>query len=72
MKCVSCKFWEEDSEKSSYGYCHRYAPKPAPRSEIVHRVEGDTSMNTFWPQTREEDWCGEWSAQVEVEEGEPV
>jgi hypothetical protein len=67
MKCGTCKFWEADPEKPSLGHCHRYAPKPAPRPEIVHRVEGDKSMNTLWPRTLDEDWCGEWSAQVEVE-----
>jgi hypothetical protein len=44
-QCGGCRFWKQ---RDYEGECRRYAP--APSSE--HPVE--------WPDTRSEDWCGEW------------
>lgn len=60
MYCETCKFWEQD--KSS-GWCHRYAP----RARIMDPTEEKRPMDTLWPRTRSEEWCGEWQAKVEVE-----
>ena len=60
MKCETCKFWEEGKET---GWCHRHAPS----SVIVGPTEGERPMNTVWPRTGAQEWCGEWTAKVEVE-----
>jgi hypothetical protein len=60
MKCDTCKFWEEGRE---IGSCHRHAPKPV----VVGHMEGQRPMDTVWPRTSREEWCGEWTAKVEVE-----
>jgi hypothetical protein len=63
LHCENCKFWEqEESDIPSMGLCHRYAPRPV----ATHPVKGPESMDTVWPRTKGEEWCGEWKAKVEV------
>ncbi|MGD2127272.1 MAG: hypothetical protein PVG99_14405 [Desulfobacteraceae bacterium] len=66
MKCESCKFWDQDIEYPNLGFCHRSAP----RSVISQPGEAVLSVDVSWPRTKEDEWCGEWSAKLEIEEGE--
>jgi hypothetical protein len=52
--CADCKYWQSIDE---YGSCRRHAPKPA-----LHQTEdGDApSYVGIWPQTSEEEWCGDY------------
>lgn len=66
--CENCRFWEEwqeaDAENNrAMGICRRHAPRPRPFCL-------DNSGNSFpeytdkteWPNTFEDNWCGEWQA----------
>lgn len=66
MKCESCKFWEHDKEITSIGFCHCHAPRAA----VSQPSEAVLSVDVTWPRTKEDEWCGEWSAKLEIEEGE--
>jgi len=60
MLCRTCKFWQEDSQS---GWCRRNAPK----AMIFNPVEEKRPMDTIWPRTKAEEWCGEWQPKVDVE-----
>ena len=62
-KCETCRFWKQDGESSSMGFCYRYAPRPA----ITTPTESLGAMDAIWPRTNEEEWCGAWTAKIEVE-----
>jgi hypothetical protein len=64
MECEACKFWEEDQQLPEMGFCHRYAPTPKGHNPMGE----DESIDAIWPRTKKQEWCGEWSAKVEVEE----
>lgn len=60
QSCANCLyFWEESKA------CRRNAPRP-----IVIPVPGQVlecpKTLILWPPTREERWCGEWKAKVDV------
>jgi len=61
ISCISCHFSkpkEEDGEDgSAYCECRRYPPKilyfdSDPESHHVQYA--------VWPETKPDDWCGEW------------
>jgi hypothetical protein len=54
--CENCKFWQEDGEIPGLGSCHRYAPNAV----VSHPVQVPGSMDTDWPRTKNDEWCGEW------------
>lgn len=49
QSCASCYF-----RKTGTNECHRYAPRPnlTYNSPLVGLTD--------WPETEENDWCGEW------------
>ena len=66
MRCETCLFWVKggDGELKAHGRCHRfpavYVGKPV-----------DAAINTRWwrwPNTKPEDWCGEWQPNTRREE----
>jgi len=57
INCENCKYWDSDKDIPFMGVCYRYA----------HPVEGPESMDATWPRTKNEDWCGEWSAKMEIQ-----
>jgi len=65
MYCGECKFWEAEKEQSTLGRCRRHAPKTITNGLSEKHV----AVTTVWPLTTDQDWCGEWSAKVEVEPG---
>lgn len=68
--CSECRFyqqrmyWEQENAgrvkvvKGSYGWCHRYAPKPA-----LSPVD-----NIYWPVVKDDDWCGEFESKTNKQE----
>jgi hypothetical protein len=61
-KCKRCKYWDEDPadvlpEGLSAGSCR----KDPPVVQIQDQRFLDPSL-TLWPRTKENDWCGQFSA----------
>lgn len=51
--CDACRFWQEETE-GEYGLCRRLSPR-------WHPMDGRSeSFDAHWPETRPEDWCGEY------------
>jgi hypothetical protein len=63
-KCENCKYWAEKSVIEKLGHCQKYAPRSTLRSPL----KGTEALDTVWPRTRADDWCGEWQAKVELDE----
>lgn len=65
ISCKSCKFWDviKDSPGGAAGLCRRYAP----RSVGMNPLGEITNLDTTWPRTRPDDWCGQWDKRVEIE-----
>ena len=57
--CYTCRFWNA----SSHGDGERR--RHPPRIMLVPDSDGDDpelpGMQTLWPMTDQEDWCGEWA-----------
>lgn len=74
--CKDCKYWLERSTPSDgEGYCRRYPPF------MIAEITSDTGYdsdrvqsvysygpNTYWPEVKELDWCGEFKARKEKKE----
>lgn len=52
--CAQCKHW--DAINDDVGLCRRNPPK------YVQEIE-PTAYEAVWPQTKKQDWCGEYSEQ---------
>lgn len=50
IKCANCRFWDRHPYDVSFGSCRIFRP-------MVH-----DSGNTSWPETHDEDWCGEFQS----------
>ena len=67
-RCDGCKFWERVSDDAENGECHRYPPVLLPMTleQCGHGEAGDDRFvewdATRYPQTPEEEWCGEFVA----------
>lgn len=48
-ECKLCEFWVRKTAKSDIGFCHRYPPVPT-----------DHRGTSWWPQTSEDESCGEF------------
>jgi hypothetical protein len=70
-QCRDCQFWEEFLMRGegmpARGFCLRYPPVPIGRTDSS--TEGQrgeyrdviaTSVSPEWPETRENEWCGEY------------
>ncbi len=61
-KCISCQYYDRDDGRSDdgsaqrWGRCRRALPTVNPTPAKAYMVEG------VWPQIRDDDWCGEWTA----------
>lgn len=49
-KCENCRFWKRYFAEDSDGICR------------IRRPLIDDRGNTIWPETREDDWCGEFES----------
>lgn len=55
-QCSNCRFWREYPKTLGFdgkGDCHKNAPVVAGTSESGYGC---------WPDTKSNDWCGEWEA----------
>jgi len=63
-QCEVCYFYEQRSNDSNYGFCHRYPPRP------YYTVKGDSlTCKDFFTVTNPSAWCGEFS---DIDEGEEL
>jgi len=62
--CATCANWipkesiaaqDKEALLSSFGECHRHAPRPL---ILEHQAAADAQL--VWPSTRAMDVCGEW------------
>jgi len=53
--CNTCTFWDKKNETT--GECHRYAPQT-----ISFVVDSETKIESRFPVTAAEDYCGEYRA----------
>jgi len=53
--CSACAYWKETS--SSMGECRVRSPQ-----SIVFKVDDETKFESRFPETKAEDWCGEFAA----------
>ncbi len=63
QRCENCRFWKrlpKDEEEPGLGDCKRHAPRPIIALSGLRMDECLSEI--YWPETREEDWCGEWQA----------
>lgn len=68
--CRGCKYWQCDAPgQYVFGFCKRYPPdtqvhiatKRADYGQGIEVTINDTAIPKC-PNTKEDDWCGEWSA----------
>lgn len=68
-QCDGCKFWLSGAglmageEGDRYGVCARHAPAPRLMSTPT-ASSGDDAWMAMWPETENEEWCGEWKAKA--------
>jgi hypothetical protein len=57
-RCTSCQYFDRQNKAQSVGQCRRQAPALSPINVKAYMIEG------VWPTVRDDDWCGEFRAQV--------
>lgn len=63
--CATCRWWDRLQEGHTYGDCRRMPPLntfyAAGRQTSADRVEVNlmTDRRASWPNTSQDDWCGE-------------
>lgn len=68
-RCGQCRFWSEIPQAGGErGNCHRYAPPARIFSDSESDEVVRSDIYARWPQTREEDWCGDFKQNAEVRE----
>ncbi len=53
VNCEICRYWEKISAAPSKGECRFNTPRPQ-----INTGSFKGQLNTFWPTTKGEDWCG--------------
>jgi hypothetical protein len=51
--CGNCRYWLD--QENGCGFCRRYPPKP-----------DDKGINCYFPDTCEDEWCGEWADRDDI------
>lgn len=63
-RCENCHFWDKegrtDDPEITIGTCHRNAPVPILWRTPLREAGDSCRYDVFWPQTVNEDWCGEF------------
>ena len=57
QKCANCLYWQEiggHMDGPGIGNCRRFPPIFHPADHLTADLSGSS------PQTRDENWCGEW------------
>lgn len=58
--CESCSYWEAVGDPS-YGFCHRFAPRPI---VVLPDEFGSRHAISLWAKTEAIDWCGEYASRT--------
>lgn len=58
--CADCKFFAQHSDVHAYGSCRRHAPKFQEIKDPNYSYELNWTPYRFWPNTRKDDWCGDF------------
>ena len=72
QSCLSCQFYDRKSARAAdarglqWGLCRREAPQLNTSNAKSHAIEG------VCPTVRDDDWCGQWQAQKNVEASAPT
>lgn len=61
-RCDTCRFWSRDEGDGCFGECRRHAPRPW-KSETCDDFDDGPTV-AFWPETANDDWCGEHEAKA--------
>ena len=69
MTCLICKFWKADPTSKNMGSCLRFppqvvaVPETLPANENAGRYSDEvvSKLESHWPTTRCNDWCGEYT-----------
>jgi hypothetical protein len=69
--CKDCLFWDwfytnDKQPHESYGLCRRYAPRPMTQS----KPPCDGERNVEWPNTLDNEFCGEYRPSIRQAEKE--
>ncbi len=62
--CETCRFWDGSSpDATGWGMCRRNPP-----THVSHEIlDGGGIANVgFWPDTEDDDWCGEFQEKIEL------
>lgn len=67
--CKTCRFWLLHEPQHIYGDCHRMPPlntlsahaRPVDYDRV--QVTITSERHAAWPNTNQDDWCGEWQMQ---------
>lgn len=68
-RCQDCQFWvpHKREERKGEGECHRHAPQIVSTTYSstagdygAYREEVNSSIESQWPDTKSEDWCGDF------------
>jgi len=61
MECKNCRWWQIQSAYHE-GLCRKNAPI---RTVKIHQEEMDSQFLAVWPETKPEDWCGDWELKID-------
>lgn len=59
VKCEMCRFWKKTSNAPAKGECRFNAP-----TTQTNTGNFNGQLNTLWPTTKGEDWCGKGKISV--------
>lgn len=54
MRCDECQWWVKNPRTVTVGECHRMPPFPA----------DDIAAPRYWPTTKRDDFCGEFTLRL--------
>ena len=58
-RCESCEWWDRNQAPAAYwGKCRKEPPRAVTEGPYAGTVP-------LWPETKQIDWCGEWSPRKE-------
>lgn len=69
-RCETCRFWLPIRPEPGIGQCRRYPPSPPLTRVPDGRVNPkNKELHGTWPEVRDIDLCGEYSARRASDEG---
>ena len=59
--CKLCEFWVEHADRPAVGECRRNPPVPVAITKSYASDDILSDIESAWPDSRANDWCGEFS-----------